>query len=91
MVANARDSPTTGSTTVDRGVFSDDIVIAYFEPGRLSSVFEILRVLADRSKLVDLVVLANFRGPLEHNMWAYPTTLPNRDIGSDNGVRTHLA
>ena len=55
---------TTDGSTVDRNALTNSVAIADLQAGRLTSIFKVLRRLANGGKLVDLVISTNRCGPL---------------------------
>lgn len=56
--------------SMHRSELADRITVADFEPGKLGSIFFILRIFADRRKLKDAIVLANGSRPFDYYMRA---------------------
>jgi len=72
---------------MDGSVFAEDIVIADDEKGRLTDVFEVLGFSADRCEGEELVVLADFRRAIDHDMRVEHAFITKLDIRADDAKR----
>jgi len=68
---------------VHRGKLTYGISIANFKPGYFRRIFFVLRVFADRRKLIDAVLLAYCSRPLDNNVRAYDCA------GADFHIRSY--
>ena len=69
-----------------RAELAECVVIAHFEPGGLSLVFEILRLLANGSIGEELVVLPDLGRPHDRHVMLEPAAIADLDIRSDDAV-----
>lgn len=74
-------------TAMHRAVFTENVVIADFQRGRLPDVFQILGLPADKRVGEKLVVPSKLRRPLEHHMTVQHAFIAERDVSSDDAIR----
>ena len=67
---------------VHRGEFPYRIPVADFQPGYFGRVFFVLRIFADRSKLVNTVLFTYRSRPLNNNVRPYDRTRTDFNIGA---------
>ena len=84
--ADARDGIRVGAA-VDRGVFAENIVVADFQIGGISDVFEVLGFASDGRKGEKLVGAAEFRVALENDVRVQDTIIAEFDIRSNDAKR----
>ena len=74
----------------DSTEFTKRIALANRQARRLIRVFQILRIVTDRRELVDVIVLADFRGPVDNDVTVdYGASVDFHTI-RDDSVRTDL-
>ena len=85
MVSNTCHPATPNGSTVERGRFTNDVVIANNKLGGLVFVAQVLGWLAKTYKRVDLAVLANGAGTRNNRMRGNPAAFANFYIGTNDG------
>jgi len=70
--------------------FTDNVVITDHQSRGLAFVFQIGSVLPHGGELVDVVVLADAGGALDHHMGGNHCSRADFDIGPDNGPGAHF-
>lgn len=85
MVTNTCHPATPNGSTVERGRFSNDVVIANNELGGFVFVAQVLGRLAKTYKRVNLAVFANGAGARNNRMRGNPAALANFYVGTNDG------
>ena len=75
-----------GSRTMHGTEFTEGIVVANFQPGGLAVIFQILRLLADRTVGEEAVVFAHFGRAQDRHMVLQPATCANFHIRTNNAI-----
>ena len=73
-------------TDIEGAEFADGVVIADFQPGRLTGVFLVLRNGTQRAELENAVVLADAGMPFNHHVRTYPGTAVDGYIRANDGI-----
>ena len=68
VVTDRGDTAILNGAPTDRAPFSERVAVANDKAGRLTGVLLVLRLVADRRELVDVVVFANRRRPANDDM-----------------------
>ena len=74
---------------IDSAIFANDVPVTHFHPGGFAGIFSVLRHVAQRRELENMIVLANARGPLDHDMGLDPGARIDVHIRCNDGVGTH--
>ena len=90
VVADFRRTDVLHRTAIKRTVFSNGILVADFQRGRLTLVFLVLGGLAQRAEMIDLVVAADGGRPLDHDVRTDTRAAVDADAGPDYAVRPDL-
>ena len=89
VVADARVATILYRTTVDGATFADRVPITDGKRRRLPRIFLVLRIIADRCELKNVIVFTDYRGTLDDGVRFDPSSRPNLNIGADNSVRAY--
>jgi hypothetical protein len=84
IVSQARYSPTMDGAEVKGAELADRIAIAYFQPGRFSVVFFVLRVIAKRTKLENAIIAADACMTIDDDMWPDPGIIADFHVLADD-------
>ncbi len=88
VVAQNGLSPVLHGAATDRTELANRVAITDDQVGGFVGVFLVLRVVADRSELIDVIVLADLCRPIDDDMTVDASTACNFYIVTDNGIRT---
>ena len=72
-----------GGTAADRAKFADRIPVTDRERGRLVRILLVLRIVSHRRKLINMIIVANLCGPVDHDVAVDACTATNLDIIAD--------
>ena len=90
VIAYDRHALVLSRTATDRYELVDRIAITYLKARRFAGVLLVLRIVANRRKLVDQVVLANRCRPINNHVTFETSTIADLDVVADDGIRTDL-
>ena len=74
---------------INRAKFAESIFVANFQIGRFAGIFQILRLLADRTVGVKFIFRARLHRPGKGDMMLQPASFAQHDPGADNTIRTN--
>src|SRR3984957_4094313 len=86
IVADARNHAAAGGAGIDRHVLADRVVAADFERRRLAVIFQILRLVPDRSEWENPRPLADCRPPLNYDMRFEADAERQHNMFSDDAI-----
>ena len=90
VIAHSRDTPVLHGAATDRAVFENRIVVADLESCRLVVVLFVLGITTDRIERVEVIVAADARRPIDHDVAVYPGTRTDLHVVVDDRIRTDL-
>jgi hypothetical protein len=91
IVTETGNPPSLHGASINGTVLTNGIAIPYLEAGlcAFTLIFLILRIIADRTKLIDLILPANSGRATDHHLGTDPGALPDLDIRSNERPRTY--
>ncbi len=90
VVADRRDAQVLNRTAIDRAGFADRVAVADHEPRAFSGVLLVLRIVADRGELEDVIVGADHGRPFDHDVRLDAAAAANLDVLADDRVGADL-
>ena len=86
VVADRRDALVLDRAAIERAVLADRVAVADDEPRPLAGVLLVLRIVADRGELEDVVVGADDGRALDDDVRLDARAARDLDVGADDGV-----